>query len=99
MAPTVIHASNKSMFIIRVQYYVQVTLCFGMLHRDISIRLPFLLRRMEERKLVTDQAAAVAANAEKANQQTPTSVAEKEEQGEDDILNKNVEAIVTQPSS
>ena len=46
LAPTVSHSSNdSSMFIIRVRYYVHVVLCFGMLHRAISMKLPFLLKR------------------------------------------------------
>lgn len=44
LAPSVVHAT-KSMFIIRVQYYVQIVLCFGMLQRAISVKLPFLLKR------------------------------------------------------
>ena len=44
LAPSVIHA-NKSMFIIRVSYYVHVVLNFGALQRDMSLKLPFLLKR------------------------------------------------------
>ena len=47
LAPSVVHAT-KSMFIIRVQYYVQIMLCFGMLQRAISVKLPFLLKRSTE---------------------------------------------------
>ena len=47
LAPTVVHG-NKAMFIIRVHYYVHITLCFGILHRAISIKLPFLLKRSEK---------------------------------------------------
>ncbi len=45
LAPTVCHSHNKAMFIIKVQYYVHVILCFGMLQRAISMKLPFLLRK------------------------------------------------------
>eukprot|EP00094_Tigriopus_californicus_P001097 TCALIF_01062-PA protein Name:"Similar to Arrestin homolog (Heliothis virescens)" AED:0.08 eAED:0.08 QI:0/0/0.33/0.33/1/1/3/778/306 len=51
LAPSVIHAT-KSMFIIRVQYYVSVSLVFGLLQRDILVKLPFLLKRMDEKKLL-----------------------------------------------
>ncbi len=43
LAPTVVHAS-KAMFIIRVHYYVQVRLWFGVLRKALSLKLPFLLR-------------------------------------------------------
>lgn len=52
MAPSVIHA-NKTMFIIRVHYYVQIVIMFGMWQRDISIKLPFLLKRSEGLPKVT----------------------------------------------
>ena len=46
LAPTVSHSSkDASKFIIRVRYYVHVVLCFGMLHRAISMKLPYLLKR------------------------------------------------------
>ena len=48
LAPSVVHA-NKAMFIIRVHYYVHVVLSFGRLKRGLSVKLPFLLKR------VTDQ--------------------------------------------
>ena len=47
LAPSVVHAT-KSMFIIRVQYYVQIILSLGMLQRAISVKLPFLLKRTAE---------------------------------------------------
>ncbi len=43
-APTVVH-SSKAMFIVRVSYFVQVVLFFGMLSRPISLKLPFMLKR------------------------------------------------------
>ena len=46
LAPSVVHAA-KSMFIIRVQYYVHITLMFGLLQRAIVVKLPFLLKRQE----------------------------------------------------
>ena len=44
LAPSVVHA-NKSMFIIKVCYYVHVVVSFGLFHRDIAMKLPFLMRR------------------------------------------------------
>jgi len=44
LAPTVVHAS-RAMFIIRVNYYVHVSLHYGMLQRKVSLKLPFLLQR------------------------------------------------------
>ncbi len=43
LAPTVVHAS-KAMFIIRVHYYIQIRLWFGVLRKTLSLKLPFLLR-------------------------------------------------------
>ena len=59
LAPSVVHAT-KSMFIIRVQYYVQIVFYFGLLQRPISVKLPFLLKRPAE-------GAAGVINKEKAD--------------------------------
>jgi len=48
LAPTVKH-SNKALFVVRVSYYVQVTIYFGLLRRPISLKLPFILRRTEKK--------------------------------------------------
>ena len=47
LAPTVSH-SNKCLFVVRVTYYVQIVLIFGLLKRPLGIKLPFVLRRSEE---------------------------------------------------
>ena len=41
--------SNKALFVVRVSYYVQVTIYFGLLRRPISLKLPFILRRTEKK--------------------------------------------------
>lgn len=46
LAPTVTH-SNKCLFVVRVTYYVQVFLMFGLLRRPVGIKLPFILKRTE----------------------------------------------------
>jgi len=43
-APTVVH-SNKAMFIVRVSYFVHVSLNFGIWTRPLVVKLPFLLKR------------------------------------------------------
>ena len=48
LAPTVTH-SNKALFVVRVTYFVQVQLVFGLLKRPIVLKLPFILRRSETR--------------------------------------------------
>ena len=49
LAPTVKH-SNKALFVVRVTYYVQATIYFGLLRRPISLKLPFILKRSEKKK-------------------------------------------------
>jgi hypothetical protein len=49
LAPTVVH-SNKALFVVRITYYVQVVLIFGLLKRSISLKLPFHLKRADKRK-------------------------------------------------
>jgi len=46
LAPTVTH-SNKALFVVRVTYFVQVQLVFGLLKRPIVLKLPFILKRTE----------------------------------------------------
>ena len=48
LAPTVMH-SNKCLFVVRVTYYLQVVLMFGMLKRPVAIKLPFILKRSENK--------------------------------------------------
>ena len=43
-APTVVHA-NKAIFIVRVSYFIQVKLFFGVWPRPVKIKLPFMLKR------------------------------------------------------
>ena len=49
LAPTVTH-SNKCLFVVRVTYYLQVVVLFGLLKRPVAIKLPFLLKRTETKK-------------------------------------------------
>jgi len=49
LAPTVTH-SNKCLFVVRVTYYLQVVVLFGLLKRPVAIKLPFLLKRTEAKK-------------------------------------------------
>ena len=49
LAPTVTH-SNKCLFVVRVTYYVQVVVLFGLLKRPVAIKLPFLLQRTDTSK-------------------------------------------------
>lgn len=58
LAPTVVHA-NRTMFMIRVHYYVQVSLVFGMLRRGVTLKLPFLVRRRRDPKAVDKPPAAL----------------------------------------
>ncbi len=44
LAPTVSH-SNKCLFVVRVTYYLQLQLMFGLLKRPLGIKLPFVLKR------------------------------------------------------
>lgn len=62
LSPSVVHAT-RAMFIIRVQYYVQVVLSFGMLHRDLTVKLPFLLKRKVPMPGEREKAAAIMAAA------------------------------------
>ncbi len=52
LAPTVMH-SNKCLFVVRVTYYLQVILMFGMLKRPAAIKLPFILKRPSEKKMTS----------------------------------------------
>ena len=49
LAPTVTH-SNKCLFVVRVTYYLQVVVLFGLLKRPVAIKLPFLLQRTDTKK-------------------------------------------------
>lgn len=49
-APTVVH-SNKAMFIVRVSYFVHVSLFFGIWCRPVVVKLPFLLKRPDAENL------------------------------------------------
>jgi hypothetical protein len=53
-APTVVH-SNKAMFIVRVSYFVHVSLYFGIWCRPVIVKLPFLLKRPEAENVSSDQ--------------------------------------------
>ena len=70
LAPTVKH-SNKALFVVRVTYYVQVTSYFGLLRRPLSIKLPFVLRRMvkkqESKKEITKKKEEVEQNPKTSN--------------------------------
>ena len=47
LAPTVTHA-NKCLFVVRVTYYLQIVLVFGLLTKTLAIKLPFVLRRSKD---------------------------------------------------
>ena len=75
LAPTVKH-SNKALFVVRVTYYVQVTFYFGLLRRPLSIKLPFVLRRMvkkqESKKEITKKKEEVEQNPKTSNTENDT---------------------------
>ena len=47
LAPTVTHA-NKCLFVVRVTYYLQVVLVFGLLTKTLAMKLPFVLQRSKD---------------------------------------------------
>ena len=47
LAPTVTHA-NKCLFVVRVTYYLQVVLVFGLLTKTLAVKLPFVLQRSKD---------------------------------------------------
>ena len=49
LAPTVTHA-NKCLFVVRVTYYLQVVLVFGLLTKTLAMKLPFVLQRSNNSK-------------------------------------------------
>ena len=74
LAPTVMH-SNKCLFVVRVTYYLQVVMMFGMLKRPIAIKLPFILKRTSERKVsMAATAQTTTASAADLDQQPAAAV-------------------------
>ena len=79
MAPSVVHAT-KTMFIIRVHYFVQIVLCFGMMQRDIVLKLPFLLRRSKQ-QLQAEEALRRSATSGKKTASAAAQTQNKSEAG------------------
>ena len=54
LAPSLFYA-NKCLFVVRVTYYVQVGLVFGILSRPLWLKLPFVLKRAKANKIGINQ--------------------------------------------
>lgn len=65
LAPTVTHA-NKCLFVVRVTYYLQVVLVFGLLTKTLAMKLPFVLQRSN------DSPRSMKDRDEKQNHETST---------------------------
>ena len=66
----VTHA-NKCLFVVRVTYYLQIVLVFGLLTKTLAIKLPFVLQRGRDSKFTQENQENLKCNTEIQMKDTP----------------------------